>query len=125
MDKLILNSTEDTPKIVFDTDNNEYVIEGRSLPENAVAFYTPVFDWLKEFRNSSIDNLTLNINLDYFNTASAKQITKILMILQGLSEEKNIKVNWYYYIEDIDIKSSGARFAKLINVDIELISYED
>jgi hypothetical protein len=125
MNKLILNPTEDTPKIVLDTDNNEYLIEGRSLPENAVSFYTPIFEWLKNFRDSQINNLTLNIKLDYFNTASAKQITKILMILQGLSEEKNIKINWYYYIEDTDIKSSGARFAKLIDVDIELIPYED
>ena len=41
------------------------------------------------------------------------------------SNNKNnkVKVFWYYQKEDLDMKSSGARFAKLIKVDIDLKEY--
>ncbi len=125
MEKLILNPTEDTPKVVFDFENGIYRISGRSLPENAVAFYLPLIDWLKEFGNSSQTSMVFHFKLDYFNTASAKQITKLLLILQEIAESKNVLIKWHYYSEDYDIKSSGARFAKLIKAKIELEPYED
>ncbi len=125
MEKLILDKTEDTPQVIFDIESDKFSIEGRSLPENAVAFYIPLIDWLDEFGNTLVNDIVFDFKLDYFNTASAKQITKVMLKLQALSEKKNIKVNWHYFIDDIDIKSSGARFAKLIKVNIELVSYTD
>ena len=125
MENLILNATEDTPNVVFDIENGDYNITGRSLPENAVAFYIPIIEWIKEYGNSALNNMVLHFKLDYFNTASAKQITKFLLAIQIISQEKDIKIKWHYYIEDYDIKASGARFAKLIKADIELIPYED
>jgi len=125
MENLILRKTEDTPEVIFDIENGIYKISGRSLPENAVAFYIPILDWLTNFSNLSVDNVVFNFKLEYFNTASAKQITKLLLAIQTLAETKNVSVKWYYFIEDHDIKSSGARFAKLIKANIELISYDD
>jgi len=125
MEKMLLNATEDTPEVVLDSEKNEYRIEGRSLPENAVSFYIPIIDWLNTFGESPLDNIIFHFKLDYFNTASAKQITKVLLVLQSLSSIKNVKIKWHYYVEDFDIKSSGARFAKLIKADIELVPYED
>jgi len=125
MDKLILNQTEDTPEVIFDAENSVFKISGRSLPENAVAFYIPLLEWLNKFGYSSNKDMIFNFKLEYFNTASAKQITKVLLELQKLAEIKNVIVKWYYFSEDYDIKSSGARFAKLIKANIELIPYEE
>lgn len=125
MENLILNHTEDTPNVIFNITTAEYMIEGRSLPEDAVSFYQPLIIWLKKFTETSVESMVLNIKLDYFNTSSAKQITKLMLTLQELSEHKDIKIKWHYYIDDIDIRSSGARFMKLITVDIELVPYYD
>ncbi len=125
MEKLVLDKTEDTPQVIFDVESGEFRIEGRSLPENAVAFYIPLIEWLDDFGNSPVNDMVFIFKLDYFNTASAKQITKLMLTLQGLSDKKSIKIKWHYFIDDIDIKSSGARFAKLIKADIELVSYTD
>lgn len=124
MEKLYIEHTEDTPKIHFDIEANEYLIEGRSLPENAVAFYIPVIDWLKAYEQSQQQGFTINFKLDYFNTASAKQITKVLIQIQQMSDKLDITVNWHYYKEDADIMASGMRFAKLIKAKIILIPYE-
>ncbi|MDA3890103.1 MAG: DUF1987 domain-containing protein [Salinivirgaceae bacterium] len=125
MENILFNPTEDTPKVVFNFDTGEYMISGRSLPENAVAFYIPLIEWLRKFNSSFKNEIIFNFKLEYFNTASAKQITKILLALQAISLNKEVLIKWYYYIEDMDIKASGERFSKLIKANIELISYDD
>jgi hypothetical protein len=125
MENLVLNETEDTPSVILDIDNKEYVIEGRSLPEDAMSFYLPIINWLKEFKKTDVDNMVFNFKLDYFNTASAKQVSKLMLTLQDLSEKKDVKIKWHFFIEDTDIRSSGARFMKLISTDIELVPYYD
>lgn len=125
MENLFLQPTEDTPEVVFDIKNGHYSISGRSLPENAVLFYIPLLEWMNKFASSSEKTMVIHFKLDYFNTASAKQITKLLLVIQTIAETKEVTVKWHYYSEDYDIKSSGARFAKLIKANIELVSYDD
>ena len=125
MEKMILESTEDTPHVILNGEDGKCIIEGMSLPEDAMSFYLPIIIWLKKFGNSSVNNITFDFKLDYYNTASAKQITKLMLTLQQLSKTKTTKINWHFYIDDIDIKSSGARFKKLIKTDIELMPYYD
>ena len=123
MDALIIESTEDTPKVILNPEENNFLLSERSLPENAIDFYKPIFDWLNNYKNEPNKLTIFTFKLDYFNTASAKQITKILLLLEEMAKSNNIKVDWYYQKEDLDMKSSGARFSKLIKVKIELIEY--
>ncbi len=126
MNKFYCDYTEDTPEVVLDSENGIYTIKGRSLPENAVGFYEPIFEWFSNLKNANdVDNIVLDIKLDYFNTSSAKQITKLLLIVQKVSESKNILVNWHYFKDDTDIKMSGERFARLIDVKINILPYND
>ncbi len=125
MEKLFLDHTEDTPKVLLDADNRLFSIEGRSLPENAVEFYIPILNWLHDYSKIPNASIIFNFKLEYFNTASAKQITKLLILLQQISEKISVKINWHYYREDADIMASGNRFAKLIKAKIELIPYDD
>ena len=123
MDALIIESTEDTPKVILDPKENNFILSERSLPENAIDFYKPIFDWLNNYKNEPNKLTKFTFKLDYFNTASAKQITKILLLLEELAKNNKVNVKWYYQKEDLDMRSSGARFAKLIKVDIELLEY--
>lgn len=125
MDNIYLEHTEDTPEVHLNFSDAACSISGRSLPENAVAFYLPIIEWLSSYQQSDHSNLTVDFKLDYFNTASAKQITKLLLVLQKLSESKEVKVRWHYLAEDADIKSSGMRFSRLIKANIELVEYTD
>ena len=42
METLKIAATEDTPNVVFDYENGEFIISGRSLPEDVTTFYQPV-----------------------------------------------------------------------------------
>lgn len=118
---LIIESREDTPKVIFDTANKFFEISARSLPENAIGFYEPVLLWLNEYYNSPLELTVFNFKLEYFNTASAKQLAKILLILENLAKKSKVIINWYYKKEDTDMFASGTRFSKLIDLNFNLI----
>ena len=124
MDALIIESTEDTPEVVLNPKENNFILSERSLPENAIDFYQKIFNWLNDYKNTPNNITKFTFKLDYFNTASAKQITKILLFLEDLAKNNKVNVEWFYQKDDIDMKSSGARFAKLIKVNITLIEYQ-
>jgi len=123
MDALFIESTEDTPEVVLDPQENKFILSQRSLPENAIDFYKPIFNWISNYANNPNELTKFTFKLDYFNTASAKQITKVLLNLEVLAKNNKVNVEWYYQKDDLDMKSSGARFAKFIKVDIDLIEY--
>lgn len=123
MEPLFLEGTEDTPEVNFDAEKRIFSIADRSLPENAVDFYKPIFEWLNEYKEIADEKLNFDFKLDYFNTASAKQITKILLFLEKLAIDHDVVIRWFYRKEDVDMLSSGSRYAKLINVKFELIEF--
>ena len=123
MNDLIIEATEETPKIFFKKDENIFIISERSLPENAVEFYIPVFEWLEQYKTCPNIETIVDFKLDYFNTASAKQITKLLLLLEGIAKTNKVKIRWFYKKEDLDMRSSGLRYDKLINMKFELIEY--
>ncbi len=123
LEKLIIEPTEDTPKIVFDAENKLFQISKRSLPENAIGFYEPLLNWLTQYSNVPLDLTIFDFKLEYFNTASAKQIAKILLILENIGKKNNVVINWHYKKEDVDMFSSGTRFSKLIELNFNFAEY--
>jgi len=120
---LIIEAKEDTPKIVFDPANRLFQISASSLPENAIGFYEPVIKWLNDYSVNPIDLTVFDFSFEYFNTASAKQIAKILLILENIAKEHEVVINWHYKKEDSDMLSSGSRFSKLIDLNFNFVKY--
>ncbi len=46
---LKLSKFEDTPEVLLDKEHNNFVISGRSLPENSYEFYRPIIFWIDEY----------------------------------------------------------------------------
>ncbi|MGZ3862955.1 MAG: DUF1987 domain-containing protein [Bacteroidia bacterium] len=122
---LSIRGTEDTPEIQFANETSEFIISGRSLPEDVTSFYKPVFDWLKEFEQSSPLKLRFKFKLEYFNTASSKIILDILMKLEDIITEKNgdIIIEWHYDEADDDMLEAGEEYKELVSVPFQLMSY--
>ncbi|MFN8257887.1 MAG: DUF1987 domain-containing protein [Bacteroidales bacterium] len=121
MEALHIEPSDDTPKIYFEPEVDLFVIEGKSLPENAIDFYQPVFDWTEAYLNSNNppSEFVLNFKLEYFNTASSKQIAKLLRILETCKISEKILIKWYYDREDTDMLKAGNRYSSLIKLKFE------
>jgi hypothetical protein len=127
MEMLLLKiaGTEDTPSIEFKTESSEFLISGRSLPEDVTNFYTPVFNWLTEFSGSHHASAVFKFKLEYFNTASSKIILDILMKLEELvqSVKPNLSVEWHYSESDDDMLEAGEEYKELVEIPFQLVAY--
>ena len=123
MEIINLKSTEDTPHVILDALSGQFEITEKSLPEDAAQFYNVILDWLSRYIKEPNPQTNFVFKLDYFNTASAKQLFKILSLLEILSKTNEVIISWYYMREDKDMLASGERYAKLVNIKINLIEY--
>ncbi|MDH5604369.1 MAG: DUF1987 domain-containing protein [Cyclobacteriaceae bacterium] len=120
MEILILEGTEDTPKIYLDKANGIFEISGRSLPEDSTDFYQPVLDWIDEYSNDQNPSTEFVFKLEYFNTASSKLILDVLMALEDID---GMKIIWYYHEDDEDMEEAGQEFSELVEVPFEFKTY--
>lgn len=121
---LIIEETQDTPKVVFDRKTGVFEISGRSLPENAIKFYTPVLQWLESYSAAPNKTTCFEFKLDYFNSASTKKIFEIVTMLENMSMNNvSVLINWYYSKDDELIKSKGEELKEMVEVNFEIKVY--
>lgn len=122
MEPLIIKKTEDTPQVEFDVQKGVFALTGRSLPENAIDFYKPIFAWVEDtLRQTTGKDIAVEIKLEYFNTASSKQIAKLFLLLESFIEHNTITIKWFYEKEDNDMLISGTQYAKFLNLKFEFL----
>ncbi len=122
MRDLIIKKTRVTPEVDFKI-NGELKLEGVTLPEDAGKFYSKLIKFIHDLQ---CDTITLNVKLEYINTASAKQIFLIFKALEDRSDTCNIKIEWFYPEDDEDIYDSGKHYASLISkLTFSFVAYVD
>jgi hypothetical protein len=120
----VLDATKNTPSILLDPAHNKFEVEGRSLPENAISFYSPVIAWLRSYRENANPETKLSFKIDYFNTPSAKPILDILKVLDEIKDKGSAThVTWYYRHDDDDMREVGEEYSEFIKTPIDLVSY--
>ncbi len=126
MQVIKIQATEDTPTVILDAnkDNPHMEISGRSLPEDVVAFYDPILEWLDSYAESPLEKTVFNFKLEYFNTASSKLLLDILLKLEDMHDDgKDILVKWHYPDDDEDMEEAGEEYADIVEVPFEQVSY--
>jgi len=124
MEALDIRATNDTPKVLFDPENEIFEISGRSLPEDVVNFYQPLIDWLEEYKDSPNEYTEFVFKYIYFNTATSKLIQDILIKLEEIHEAGNkVQVVWFYEEEDEDMLDLGEEFSENVDLPFQIISF--
>ena len=129
MRDLIIDSTSNSPKVLFELNESKFEISGESRPENASVFYKPVIEWIKELEVSLKQNSTqinspfiFQFNLEYFNSTSAKFILDFCKKLGHLhSLGHQIIVHWHYEEDDEDMLEVGQEMSRMSKFPFEFI----
>jgi SiaC family regulatory phosphoprotein len=101
MENYYIESTLKTPLVDLNPMTGELIFSGRSIPENAGKLYEEVLKWVDEYILSPRQTTNLRFNLEYFNTASAIWITKIVKSLCSIKENENtLIIHMYFDIEE-------------------------
>ncbi|MCQ2973625.1 MAG: DUF1987 domain-containing protein [Bacteroidales bacterium] len=125
MESLIIEKTNDTPSINFNIETGIFRISDTSWPEDAKRFYTPILEWLKKYFEAPKPEIVFEFDFNYFNTSSAKIISKILKMLKDNFDKSNIKIKWFYDVDDLDMKKAGERYSELLEIKFEFIEIKD
>lgn len=122
MNPLIIPPKDDvTPGVTFDNEKGLFEIKGWSYPEDAIAFYTPILEWLKQYEKSPNEQTEFHFRFQYYNTSTAKQVFRIISALEEIALKSKVIIHWYYEEEDSDMLSAGTRFEKMSTVPFKFV----
>ncbi len=121
MKEIIIAGTKTSPEIFLDP-GGIIRIKGRSIHENIAGFFKPIEAWIEEYIKDPAEVTCLDINLEYFNSASAKLLVKLMHMI-AMVKLKNSKfiVNWYYEEGDDDILERGEYFSSVLKIPFNFI----
>jgi hypothetical protein len=124
MESINIEGTNKTPTIKSDAKQGVVEIKGRSHPEDTVAFYKPLLNWVDEYSRNPVEKTTVHINLEHFNTSSSKCILDFLNKLEPiLLKNKQVLVNWYYEADDDEMLEAGETYQSITRLQFNMIPY--
>ena len=130
MEKLKLEPTLNTPRILLDPEQRTCSFSGESRPENVRNFYMPVLEWLKEYAASFSSGekngkLDVEVKFDYFNSTSAKYILDVFKIFRAIQDKGvAVAVSWSYESDDEDMYEVGTEMARMSGIKFKFIEEE-
>ena len=121
-ESLRIDATEDTPLIDFDTATGVFKVTGRALPEDAHEFFKPIEEWVQDYVESPLANTTVEMRIDYFNSAATRYIFNLLICFEDIVEEERgeVKVEWYYKEGDDMIETKGEELSSILELPFEM-----
>jgi len=97
-------------------------IRGRSIHENVADFFKPVGAWITEYIENPAECTCVDLNLEYFNSASAKVFIQLFQKLTYVKlKNKKLIFNWYYEDGDEDILERGEYFSSILDIPFNFI----
>jgi len=121
MDDIIKSQDNKTPQLVLNKEKGLIEMRGSSIMEDATAFYDPIMKWLYEYVDHPKDTL-VNVDLEYFNTSSAKVLLIIFKTLSNIQKSGcKVNVNWHYEEDDEEIFESGNSFSAMSKIKFNFI----
>jgi hypothetical protein len=122
-----LESTKFTPGVVLDPSTAVLELYGFSLPENALEFYQPIIEWLRDYKvellkSSNPPEVNALFKLVYFNSSSLRLIVEVFQVLSEM-HHGGIKVNlsWHYDSEDIQMAESGREMGEVTKIPVNIV----
>jgi hypothetical protein len=110
MNNLIIEPTHNTPAIQF-REEGSLLMEGRSMPEDVMKFYTPLLKWAADLNAQEVE---LDINLVYLNSSSIIMLLELLKVIDANNHIKTFYVDWHYDQDDEDILESAQIFEEIL-----------
>jgi len=128
MEKIVIEPTYNTPKVILDPDQKIFEFSGESRPKDVPKFYGPILEWLNEFgqelkkQDDRTARYEFKFSFDYFNSLTAKYILDLCKKLSNFRSEGNdIVVKWYFEKDDDDMHEVGNEMSRISDLPFEFI----
>lgn len=120
---LEIQKTGSTPYVLIDKAKSYMKIEGESFHENIIAFFGDINDWLNGYLESDFGSFTIDFEMLYFNSSTAKLLLNMLINMdEHAGSGKKITVNWITTHDNDIIIECGEDFSsEMTNLTFNII----
>ena len=124
LEPLFLPRSKNNPEINLDKEKNIFKILGRSIVEDPNKFYMPIYEWIDEYVKNPNPETEFYFDLEYFNSSSARQIMKLIILLENIQETNNkVKVIWLFEEGDEMSEERGEEIKVISKLEFEIREY--
>ncbi len=124
--ELEIQASAQSPYLNFSPFDGQLLIKGRSIPENAVVFYSPLFEALNDYLHEPNERTEVNICLDYINTSSSKCLLEVFKLLEQIQDNgKEVFINWCYEEGDDDMLEAGEDYELIVKLPFGFTALEE
>ena len=119
-----ISPSKQTPEVILDP-KGTIKFSGRLISENAEDFFNPIEEWINEYFKNPAEITSVEISLEYMNSAGTKYLLEIIRKITHILLKKNSKkfiINWYYSEEDEDMLDKGRLFSSVLDVPFNFIT---
>lgn len=124
--KFDIEGSAKTPTVSLDNKSGVLLLKGRSIPENSIDFFQPIYNWIDKYCEDPKQETKLQIRLEYFNTSSSKCILDLFRKFEPLNNGKSkVVVEWYYEVDDEDMEEAGEDYQAIVDLPFSMIEVEE
>jgi len=126
MEKFIVAQEEKVPRIEFDAQSGNLLLEGRSNPENARELFGPMIEWMDQYIKDPAEVTELTINLELFNTSSSKYIMELMKKIRYLADhDYKFRVVWKYEDDDEEMLDTAEAYEMMTGLRFQKVPYPE
>lgn len=116
---IFIQKASNTPLVKFE--DGVLLISGRSIPENAISFFEPLFRFIGEYSKSPYPHTEVNIMLEYANSSTNRSLMAIFTLLENIYDNGNtVNVNWFYETGDELMRDLGRDFKGVLRLPFSI-----
>lgn len=126
MEKFELKESIKIPRILIDYKKGKIRITGKSTLNNPSDLYPRLIEMFQLYTSNPRPITYVLIDLEFYNTDSAKYLFSIIELLVKLDKENRseLKISWYYDPDDYNIIGDINRLGRELNHTINAFAYE-
>ena len=112
MTDLFITASANSPFVHF-RNTGEIELSGKIILDQNAELWLQMSTWIENYKSHQAPKTTVNLQVDYLNTASLKELNKFLILIASLSTSKTeLFIFWHYNESDIYMKEIGCELSK-------------
>jgi len=102
-----------------------FKLSGNSILSDPRKFFQPIVEWLEKYVQEPQDLTTIDLKLEYVDTASVQSVFDIMRMFKPLQDkDKEVVVNFYFEFDDPELLELGEIMEGRLGIKFNFIEYQ-